>query len=463
MSAVRVAAYCRVSTDKEDQQHSLQSQERYFEQYIRAQDGWELVGIFADEGVSGTSTRRRRFGELMAAAEQGMVDLILTKEVSRFARNTVDALECTRRLKALGVGVIFISDNIDTRDNDGEFRLTIMASVAQEESRKISERVKWGQRRSMERGVVFGANTLYGYHLQKGCLTVREEQAEVVRQVYDKFLRQGKGTHVIARELDSAGISPPGSSKAWSSTMVLRLLRNEKYCGDLMQGKTCTPDFLSHKKVKSESGQILLCAHHEPIVPHADFDAVQHALAQRAPDQERKKRYSARYWCSGRVRCALCGARFVPRSAVRRDGSRYRLWVCANRAARGTAGCTIRAVGERTLYACAVHVLNMAIEQCGDVYSDVARAVCQMRGERSAQHRQGLAKRLQQAGITEQLLCHTVKSIEMEQQTLRLELLCAPQYAFSLSFAVSGRGNTYQTKILDCQECKIDKMSKIIE
>ena len=181
--ALRVAAYCRVSTDKEDQLHSLAAQQAYFEGYI-ARHGWRCAGIFADEGLSGTTLRRPRFAELLRLARSGAVDLILTKEVSRFARNTVDALQVTRRLREQGVGVIFLSDGIDTRDNDGEFRLTIMASVAQEESRKISERTRWGQLQAMRRGVAFGNDTVYGYALRGGALTIRPEQAEVVREVY---------------------------------------------------------------------------------------------------------------------------------------------------------------------------------------------------------------------------------------------------------------------------------------
>ena len=156
-ATLRVAAYCRVSTDKEDQRNSLEAQRRFFLTYIRDHPAWSLVGVFADEGLSGTSIRRRaQFSQLLRRALEGEVDLILTKEVSRFARNTVDALQVTRRLKAKGVGVLFLNDNIDTRDNDGEFRLTIMASVAQEESRKISERTRWGQLQAMKRGSSLG-------------------------------------------------------------------------------------------------------------------------------------------------------------------------------------------------------------------------------------------------------------------------------------------------------------------
>lgn len=205
---LRVAAYCRVSTSQEDQRNSLENQRRYFSEYIRRQPDWELVEVYADEGLSGTSSDRPAFRRMLAAAAEEKIDLILTKEVSRFARNTVDTLAYTRLLRRQGVGIVFIGDQIDTRQNDGEFRLTIMASVAQEESRKISERVKWGQQRSMERGVVFGCDNIYGFSLRGGELTVKPEQAAVVREVYRRFLMDGKGTYIIARELTAEGIPP---------------------------------------------------------------------------------------------------------------------------------------------------------------------------------------------------------------------------------------------------------------
>lgn len=195
---LRVAAYCRVSTDKEDQTNSFESQKLYFENEIRKNPDWELVKIYADEGISGTSTKKRtEFNNMIRDAKNGKIDRIITKEVSRFARNTVDTLQYTRDLKSKGIGVLFCNDNINTLDSDGELRLTIMASIAQEESRKTSERVKWGQKRRMEQGVVFGRNIL-GYHLKDGVLTVNEEEAKLVRHIFNKYL-EGKGLHIICR------------------------------------------------------------------------------------------------------------------------------------------------------------------------------------------------------------------------------------------------------------------------
>ena len=360
-ATLRVAAYCRVSTDKEDQRNSLEAQRRFFLTYIRDHPAWSLVGVFADEGLSGTSIRRRaQFSQLLRRALEGEVDLILTKEVSRFARNTVDALQVTRQLKAKGVGVLFLNDNIDTRDNDGEFRLTIMASVAQEESRKISERTRWGQLQAMKRGVVFGNNSIYGYTLSSGQLTVDPGQAEVVRLVYRKFLEEQKGTHTIARELTQLGIPPPlRPSGPWSSTMVLRLLRNEKYCGDLVQKKFRTTDYLTHRKIPNDGGEGSFCLrdHHPAVVAREQFQQVQAELARRAALQQAHTRFSSRYWHSGKIRCGACGKSYVRKSTRRPNGSEYVRFVCRGHLEGGDP-CPMRAVSEKMLLACVRSVLS---------------------------------------------------------------------------------------------------------
>ena len=231
--SLRVAAYCRVSTDRDDQANSFESQQRYFREYIARQPGWELAGIFADEGLSGTSTKKRlAFQRMIACARARMLDLIVTKEISRFARNTLDSIYYTRELKRLGIGVLFLSDNLYTLDGDAELRLTILASIAQEESRRTSERVKWGQKRRMEQGVVFGRDLL-GYDVRGGVLIVNEPGAQIVRDIFRKFVNDGKGAHTIARELNEAGV-PAARGGPWRSSVILRILRNEKYKGDAL-------------------------------------------------------------------------------------------------------------------------------------------------------------------------------------------------------------------------------------
>lgn len=394
---LRVAAYCRVSTDKDDQLNSLAAQQHFFRSYIAEHPGWTAAGIFADEGLSGTSIKRRpQFSEMLRRAMAGEIDLIITKEVSRFARNTVDALEATRKLKEKGVGVLFLNDNIDTRDNDGEFRLTIMASVAQEESRKISERTRWGQRQAMKRGVVFGNNSLYGYTVRDGKLTIQPEQADIVKQVYHKFLVERKGVHTISRELTKASVRPPlRASGAWSSTMILRILRNEKYCGDLLQKKYRTRDYLSHQKILNDGSeeQILLRDHHEAIVSREQFDQAQRELAMRARNTADKSRFSARYWFSGKVRCSECGRSFTVKRTRRANGGEYQRFVCRGHV-DPTVACGMRAVHGPVILACAQRVLQELALDSDAIITELLSELQVLRQERSDD---GGAEKLQQA------------------------------------------------------------------
>ena len=332
----KVAAYCRVSTDNDDQTNSFESQQRYFRQYIERNPDWELYAIFADEGISGTNTKKRKeFNRMIACAQNGDFDLIITKEISRFARNTLDSIFYTRELKKYGVGVIFMNDGINTLDGDAELRLAIMSSIAQEESRKTSERVKWGQKRQMEQGVVFGRSML-GYDVKEGKMTINEAGAKIVRLIFHKFVEEGKGTHVIARELREEGIEPM-RVKEWQNTVILRIIRNEKYCGDLVQKKTYTPDFLSHEK-KYNRGQeefVIIKDHHEPIISRELFDKANSILDAKSLSQEGKAKYSNRYPFSGKIKCSRCGASYVARYKTRKDGSKYKSWRCYEAANHG--------------------------------------------------------------------------------------------------------------------------------
>lgn len=333
----KVAAYCRVSTDNEDQSGSFENQQRYFRQYIERNPDWELYEVFADEGISGTNTKKRKeFNRMIACAENGDFDLIVTKEISRFARNTLDSIFYTRDLKKHGVGVIFMNDNINTLDGDAELRLAIMSSIAQEESRKTSERVKWGQKRQMEQGVVFGRSML-GYDVKDGKMYINEEGAKVVRRIFHKFADEGKGTHVIARELQEEGIKPM-RAKEWQNTVILRIIRNEKYCGDLVQKKTYTPDFLSHEK-KYNRGQeefVIIKDHHEPVISRELFDKANRILDEKSLSQEGKSKHSSRYLFSGKIKCGCCGSSYVARYKTRKNGSQYKAWRCNEAARHGT-------------------------------------------------------------------------------------------------------------------------------
>lgn len=334
----KVAAYCRVSTDSSDQANSLASQEKYFREYIDRNPEWELAQVFVDTGITGTSTKKRAaFNQMINEALTGKFNLILTKEISRFARNTLDSIYYTRKLREHGVGVIFMNDNINTLDSDAELRLTIMSSIAQEESRKTSDRVKWGQKRRMEQGVVFGRDML-GYDVRNGKLVINEEGAEIVRLIFHKFVNEDKGTHVIARELREEGIRTSTYMKQWSNTVILRVIRNEKYAGHLIQKKTITPSYLNHEKKynRGEEEFVVLYNHHEPIISQELFDRAQSELECRSPSTEQKAKHSNRYCFSGKIKCASCGNSFVSRTKKRKDCSIYKAWRCYEAAKHGS-------------------------------------------------------------------------------------------------------------------------------
>ena len=327
---MRIAVYCRVSTDKDDQINSLESQKRFFREYIERNPSWELTKIYSDEGISGTSTKKRHsFNRMIDDACEHRFELIITKEISRFARNTLDSIYYTRKLKNYGVGVIFMNDNINTLDPDAELRLTIMSSIAQEESRKISERVKWGQKRRMEQGVVFGRNML-GYDIRSGTLFINKNGAETVKLIFHKYLNEGKGTHKIAQELRESGIPTASHMKNWNNTVISRILRNEKYCGDLIQKKTYTPSYLSHEKKPNRGYEdfVVIRNHHEPIISRDLFEKTQQELERRSVSIERRSRYSSRYCLSGKIKCGNCGSSFVSRLRKRKNGEPYMSWRC---------------------------------------------------------------------------------------------------------------------------------------
>ena len=267
----RVAGYARVSTDHEDQITSYDAQVDYYTSYIQGRDDWEFAGIYTDEGISATSTKKREgFKTMIADAKAGKIDLIITKSVSRFARNTVDSLTTVRELKDRGIEIYFEKENIWTLDSKGELLITIMSSLAQEESRSISENVTWGQRKRFADGKVsFAYSRVLG--LDKGPdgrIVVNPREAETVRLIFGLFL-EGLSPHSIAVELTRRGIKTPGGKDVWNQQTVRRMLSNEKYKGDALLQKEFTVDFLNKKTKKNEGEvpQYYVEGNHEAIIP----------------------------------------------------------------------------------------------------------------------------------------------------------------------------------------------------
>ncbi len=281
----RVCAYARVSTDSEEQQTSYDAQIDYYTNYIQSREDWEFVNVYSDEGISGTNTKKRvGFNKMIADALDGKIDLIITKSVSRFARNTVDSLTTIRKLKEHKVECFFEKENIWTFDGKGELLITIMSSLSQEESRSISENVTWGQRKRFQDGKVsvpFGI--FLGYDKgEDGNLVVNEEQAVTVRKIYRYFL-EGLTPYSVAKRLTEEGIPTPGGKEKWDKSTVKRILQNEKYKGDALLQKNYTVDFLT-KKQKVNNGEIpqyYVENNHEPIVSKEVYEMVQEELKKR--------------------------------------------------------------------------------------------------------------------------------------------------------------------------------------
>lgn len=340
---IKVAGYCRVSTEKDDQANSFESQQRYFREYILNHTGWELYDIYADEGITGTSTKKRtRFNRMINDAHEGKFRMIITKEVSRFSRNVLDTIAYTRELRAIGVGVIFATDQINTLEPEGEMLLSFLASMAQEESRKTSARVVWGQTRQMEKGVVFGRSML-GYDVMDGKMTVAPEGAEIVRLIFHRYAVEQVSTSEIARYLKRKGYCTCRGSTNWKSSTIIKILHNEKYVGDLIQKKSYTPDYLTHEK-RTNHGAVPLIKiqdHHEPIVSREVWNMAQERLKRNCKHTEGKNGHSNRYLFSGKIKCGECGSSFVGRFKYLKDGTRVRRWCCGKAAYEGTAGCNV--------------------------------------------------------------------------------------------------------------------------
>lgn len=308
----KVAAYARVSTLQDEQLSSYDAQVDYYKKYIADKPEWEYVGIYSDKGISGTNRKNRAgFNQMIADALNGKIDLIITKSVTRFARNTLDTISVTRELKSHGVEVFFEEQNVYTFDSSGELMLTIMASIAQEESRNISENVKWGKRKKYNDGI---ASLAYKHFLgydkhptdpKKG-FVINEEQAEIVRLIYKLFMK-GKKLTYIAKFLEDNGYKTPMGKDKWRISTLESILRNEKYKGDALICKTYVKDFLEHKLVKNngEVDQVYVEGHHDPIIEPHQWELVQVEL-------DRRKNLSLGYKCksifSSKLICSHCGS-----------------------------------------------------------------------------------------------------------------------------------------------------------
>ena len=348
---LRVAAYCRVSTDDEEQLTSYEAQQTYYTDKIMMNPEWTMAGIFADEGITGTkATKRPEFLKMIRKCKQKKIDLILVKSISRFARNTVDCLNYIRILKSLGIAVYFEKENINTLNQDSEMLTTIMGAFAQAESESISLNVKWGIRQAMKEGrVSIRYKCLYAYEEgEDGQPKIIEHEAVVVRNIYDKYLA-GYSAQMIKEELERERVPAPKGGCDWATTAIRNILKNEKYCGDVLMQKTFTTDPISGKKMKN-TGQLpmyLIQDHHPAIVPRDTYNAVQVEFARRASAKSPSTKlaptghacYSPKYALTGIVVCGDCGTLYR-RCVWNKRGQRRPVWRCSSRIDYGSKYCS---------------------------------------------------------------------------------------------------------------------------
>ena len=380
---LRVAAYCRVSTDDEEQKTSYEAQIGYYTEKINSNPEWQMAGIFADEGISGTQAQKRpEFLKMIRLCRQRKIDVILTKSLSRFARNTVDSLGYIRELRALGIAVISEKENINTLTAESEMLITIMSCFAQAESESISKNVSWGVRQSFKNGnVPMQYARLLGYRKgHDGNAEIIPEEAEVVKEIYRCYL-DGMSMNLIADRLNEKGLTTKGGSSPYRKTVVQRILTNEKYTGDALLQKTYVTDCIT-KKTRKNNGELpmyLVKNHHEPIISRSDFNRVQEEMARRSAkrtiaDKLTKTgqgKYSAKYALSELLICGECGEHYR-RVTWTAKGFKEIKWRCVSRIQYGKKKChSSPTVDEQALHRAIMGAIN---EFC-DVKEDVAKAL----------------------------------------------------------------------------------------
>ena len=368
-----MAAYCRVSTDQLEQLSSYEAQVNYYTNFINNSPEYEMVKVYADEGISGTNTKKReQFNKMIEDCKAGKIDIIITKSISRFARNTLDTLNYVRMLKELEIGVIFEKENINTLDSKGEVLLTILSSLAQEESNNLSQISTWGIRRRFEQGkVIVNHKKFLGYDKdEEGNLIINEKQAKIVRRIFTEYL-DGKGTNRIARELEEEGVPNWNGKAKWYESTIKSMLNNEKYKGDALLQKSYTVDFLTKKRVKNngEVPQYFVEESHPAIIDKEMWEAVQLEV-------ERRKVFADKYNISkldyatadnpfaGRVICGCCGSTFGRKVWNSTDEIHRRvIWRCNKKyEIKGHKCCDNKHIDDKVLYQAFLSTFNALIE-----------------------------------------------------------------------------------------------------
>ena len=388
---LRVTFYARVSTDRYEQLNSLENQVMYFENFIKEQENWIFVEGYVDEGISGTSVKKREdFLRMVDDAKKKKFDLILTKEISRFSRNTLDSIKYTQELLSCGVGVHFLSDNINTFQPDSELRLTIMSSIAQEEIRKLSERVRFGYKRSVEKGIVPGSNNIYGYTKNKGKLVIDEEQAKFIRLIFETYVSENIGVHRLGFKLfEEYGVTNY-SGKPIAGTVIKNIIRNPKYKGYFCAHKETTVDYHDRKRKRFKRDEWIVYKDNEtcpPIVSEELWDKANEILDARSKkhDQINKNNKYNKFPFSGLMHCHFDGATFVRGTYQIGKGDRSRrrkFWACNNYRIHGkkkTEGCNSPVLYYEELVEVCKKILNMILVCQDDLISEINDMISDIR------------------------------------------------------------------------------------
>ena len=388
---LRVTFYARVSTDRYEQLNSLENQVMYFENFIKEQENWTFVDGYVDEGISGTSVKKREdFLRMVDDAKKKKFDLILTKEISRFSRNTLDSIKYTQELLSCGVGVHFLSDNINTFQPDSELRLTIMSSIAQEEIRKLSERVRFGYKRSVEKGIVPGSNNIYGYTKNKGKLVIDEEQAKFIRLIFETYVSENIGVHRLGFKLfEEYGVTNY-SGKPIAGTVIKNIIRNPKYKGYFCAHKETTVDYHDRKRKRFKRDEWIVYKDNEtcpPIVSEELWDKANEILDARSKkhDQINKNNKYNKFPFSGLMHCHFDGATFVRGTYQIGKGDRSRrrkFWACNNYRIHGkkkTEGCNSPVLYYEELVEVCKKILNMILVCQDDLISEINDMISDIR------------------------------------------------------------------------------------
>ena len=456
---IRVAAYCRVSTASEEQLISLDAQKAHYEEYIKANNSWEYAGLYYDEGVSGTKKEHREsLLKLIADCKKGLIDMIITKSISRFSRNTTDCLEMVRKLMNLNVVVFFEKENLNTGQMESELMLSILSSLAENESVSISENNKWSIQKRFQNGTYIIGYPPYGYRNENGEMVVVPEQAEIVRKIFADTL-SGKSSHTIAKELNEQGTVSKRGGK-WTSGTIISILHNEKYTGDVIFQKTYTDSRFNRHINNGECDRYLFRSHHEAIISHEIYEKANEIMNQRGREKgngENTHRYQNRYGFSGKIQCGECGSIFKRRIHYKPSGD-YVAWSCKNHIENKDA-CSMKYITDDALKLAFLTMINKLIFACKKMLTPMFRNLqgyydkeyllqiqeYEMKLEKNIEKRQVLMS-LMSGGLLESAL------FNKENNTLILEEQRLHEEKDKLIYSVSGdriKAETLQ-KLIKC-------------